>query len=129
MGNEAILVVDDSPDNLVLTQFLLESEGFETRTAEDAEQALEVLRTYRPVLILMDIQLPGMDGLTLTRQLRADPQWNYVVIVALTAYALKGDEENALAAGCDGYITKPISTRTFAAAVRDFLPRRPIALS
>src|SRR5690349_3590916 len=99
MANDVVLVVDDSPDNLVLTQFLLESEGFEVRTAEDAEQALEALKTYRPHLILMDVQLPGMDGLELTRQLRADPKWRDVVIVALTAYAMKGDEENCLAAG------------------------------
>jgi two-component system, cell cycle response regulator DivK len=118
MGNELVLVVDDSPDNLVLTQFLLESEGFQVRTAEDAEQALEVLKTHCPQLILMDVQLPGMDGLDLTRQLRLDRRWREVVIVALTAYAMKGDEENCLAAGCDGYITKPVDTRTFASIVR-----------
>ena len=121
MGSETILLVDDSPDNLILTQFLLESEGFDVCTAEDAEQALKVLTTYRPCLILMDVQLPGMDGLELTRLLRMDPTWNDVMIVALTAYAMKGDEESALAAGCDGYITKPIDTRTFASLVRDYL--------
>lgn len=126
MGNEAILLVDDSPDNLILTQFLLESEGFEVCTAGDAEQALKVLTTYRPGLILMDVQLPGMDGLELTRQLRSDPAWNDVIIVALTAYAMKRDEENALAAGCDGYITKPINTRTFASLVRDYMRARRI---
>ena len=124
MGNEAILLVDDSPDNLILTQFLLESEGFEVCTAEDAEHAIKVLRTYRPWLILMDVQLPGMDGLELTRRLRSDPAWNDVIIVALTAYAMKRDEENALAAGCDGYITKPINTRTFGSLVRDYLRTR-----
>ena len=126
MGTEAVLVVDDSPDNLVLTQFLLETDGFEVLTAENAEQALDVLRACRPELILMDVQLPGMDGLTLTRKLRADPAWSDVVIVALTAYAMKGDEENALAAGCDGYITKPIDTRTFASIVRDHMKVRRI---
>ena len=126
MGNEAVLVVDDGPDNLLLTQFLLEEDGFEVHTAEDAEQALDVLRTCRPEVILMDVQLPGMDGLTLTRKLRADPTWSDVVIVALTAYAMKGDEENALAAGCDGYITKPIDTRTFASIVRDHMRARRI---
>ncbi len=105
---------------------LLEAEGFEVRTAEDAEQAQEVLRTYRPGLILMDVQLPGMDGLELTRRLRSDPKWSDVVIVALTAYAMKGDEENALAAGCDGYITKPIDTRTFASVVRGHMEARRI---
>lgn len=121
MGKATILVVDDSLDNLMLTQFLLESEGFEVRTAEHAEQAIEVLGSYRPMLILMDLQMPGIDGLELTRQLRANPTWDEVTIVALTAYAMKGDEEKALAAGCDGYITKPIDTRTFPSIVRGYL--------
>jgi len=124
MGNEGILVVDDNPDNLLLTKFLLRSQEFEVRTAEDAEQALEVLTTYRPLLILMDIQLPGIDGLELTRQLRADLTWRDVIIVALTAYAMKGDEDNAFAAGCNGYITKPVNTRTFASLVLDYYPRK-----
>ena len=128
MGNETILLVDDSPDNLILTQFLLESEGFDVRIAEDAEHALKVLTACRPCLILMDVQLPGRDGLELTRLLRLDPAWNDVMIVALTAYAMKGDEESALAAGCDGYIAKPIDTRTFASLVRNYFqghcPRR-----
>lgn len=124
MRDETILIVDDSPDNLILTQFLLESEGFSVRTAEDAEQALEVLRTYRPSLILMDLQLPGVDGLELTRRLRASADFREVTIVALTAYAMKGDEENALGAGCDGYITKPIDTRTFPSVVRGYFEGR-----
>jgi len=74
-------------------------------------------KTYRPLLILMDIQLPGMDGQELTRQLRRDPTWRDVIIVALTAYAMKGDQDNAFAAGCDGYITKLINSRTFASLV------------
>ena len=121
MSGESILIVDDNVDNLELTQILLESEGFEVRVAEDASQALERLRTYRPRLILMDVQLPGMDGLELTRQLRQDASLREVIIVALTAYAMKGDEDDARAAGCDGYITKPINTRTFPAAVRGYL--------
>ena len=121
MSGESILIVDDNVDNLELTQILLESEGFEVRVAEDAGQALERLRTYRPRLILMDVQLPGMDGLELTRQLRRDASLREVVIVALTAYAMKGDEDEARAAGCDGYITKPINTRTFPEAVRGYL--------
>jgi len=119
--NQSILVVDDNIDNLELTQILLESEGFEVRLAEDAEMALQTLQTYRPRLILMDIQLPGMDGLELTRRLRQDPELQDVIVVALSAYAMKGDEENARAAGCDGYITKPIDTRTFGGAVRGYL--------
>ena len=121
MKSTAILVVDDNPDNLKLTQILLELEGYEVLTAQDAEQALSVLAGCIPGLILMDIQLPGMDGLELTRRLRQMPGLSDVKIVALTAYAMKGDEENARAAGCDGYIAKPIDTRTFPAVVQGFL--------
>jgi CheY-like chemotaxis protein len=121
MSGKPILIVDDNIDNLMLTQILLESEGFEIRLAEDAQQALDQLRTCHPKLILMDIQLPGMDGLELTRRLRQDPLHRDVKIVALTAYAMKGDEDAARAAGCDGYITKPINTRTFPASVRSYL--------
>jgi two-component system cell cycle response regulator DivK len=119
--SESILVVDDNVDNLELTQILLECEGFKVRIAEDAAQALCVLGTYRPKLILMDVQLPGMDGLELTRRLRQDPSMHDVIIVALSAYAMAAEKENARAAGCDGYITKPINTRTFASAVRQYL--------
>ena len=121
MSGESILIVDDNIDNLELTRIVLETEGFEVQVAEDAEQAVDRLKSYRPKLILMDVQLPGMDGLELTRQLRQDPSFEDLIIVALTAYAMKGDEEAALAAGCDGYITKPINTRTFAAAARGYL--------
>jgi two-component system, cell cycle response regulator DivK len=127
MSCESILIVDDNVDNLALTQILLECEGFDVRLAEDAETALRTLETYRPHLILMDVQLPGMDGLQLTRRLRHDPCLKDVIIVALTAYAMKGDEENARAAGCDGYITKPINTRTFPAAVREYLEASPMS--
>lgn len=119
--NESILIVDDNIDNLELTQILLEGEGFEVRLAEDAETALKTLQTYRPRMILMDIQLPGMDGLELTRRLRREPALRDVIILALSAYAMRGDEDNAHAAGCDGYITKPINTRTFVGAVRGYL--------
>lgn len=119
--SESILIVDDNVDNLAVTQILLEGEGFDVRLAEDASQALNILTTFRPDLILMDIQLPGMDGLELTRLLRHNPGFEDVSIVALSAYAMKGDEENALAAGCEGYITKPIDTRTFVSEVRKFL--------
>ena len=118
---ESILVVDDNLDNRDLTQILLECEGFEVRLAEDATQALCMLETYRPKLILMDVQLPGMDGLELTRRLRKDPLLHDMVIVALSAYAMAAEKANALAAGCDGYITKPINTRTFAGTVRRYL--------
>lgn len=118
---ESILIVDDNIDNLDLTRILLESEGFEVRVAESAEAALQKLRTYHPRLILMDIQLPGMDGLELTRRLREQPDWQDAIIVALSAYAMKGDAEHAQTAGCDGYITKPIDTRTFVGVVQKYL--------
>jgi CheY-like chemotaxis protein len=121
MPDGLILIVDDSADNLKLTQILLELEGYQVRTAQDAEEALAVLETCEPELILMDVQLPGMDGLELTRRLREQPRWRDTPIVALTAYAMKRDEENARRAGCDGYIAKPIDTRTFPGVVQGFL--------
>src|SRR5689334_11850698 len=103
MPSEPILIVDDNPHNLKLARILLLGEGYDVRTAIDAENALEILDTFVPRLILMDLQLPGMDGLTLTRRLKGDPARSHMVIVALTAYAMKGDAEKAIAAGCDGY--------------------------
>ena len=111
MAGEPILIVDDNPTNLKLARVMLAAEGYEVRVAVDAEEALAVLDGFRPRLILMDLQLPGMDGLTLTRRLKEDPATRDVAILALTAYAMKGDEEKARQAGCDGYITKPIDTR------------------
>jgi CheY-like chemotaxis protein len=110
MPAESILVVDDNAQNLKLARVMLRAEGYEVRTAVDAEEALELLAGYTPQLILMDIQLPGMDGLELTRRLKADPLRRQILVVALTAYAMKGDQERALAAGCDGYLAKPIDT-------------------
>lgn len=123
--NKSILLVDDSLPNLKLTRFLLTEDGFEVRTAENAEQALQALETRVPDVILMDIQMPGMDGLALTRHLRRDGSLRSVPIVALTASAIKGDEEVARAAGCDGYITKPIDTRTFTSMVRKYAGASP----
>jgi CheY-like chemotaxis protein len=108
MSHERILIVDDNPQNLELAEVIMCSEGYSVETACDAEQALSVLERFSPHLILMDICLPGMDGLELTRRLKADPASRDILIVALTAYAMKGDEAKAFAAGCDGYITKPI---------------------
>jgi two-component system cell cycle response regulator DivK len=121
LAGEPILIVDDNAVNLKLVRVLLAKEGYETRTASDANEALSILQTFTPRLILMDIQLPGMDGLQLTKQLKADERTRNIVIVALTAYAMKGDEEKSKAAGCDGYITKPIDTRTMPATLRAFL--------
>jgi two-component system, cell cycle response regulator DivK len=112
MAGEPILIVDDNPTNLKLARVLLAGEGYVVKTANDGEEMLKVLESFTPRLILMDIQLPGVDGLELTRRLRADPARRDIAIVALTAYAMKGDEDKALAAGCDGYITKPIDLDT-----------------
>ena len=120
-----ILVVDDNPGNLKLISYVLENGGYDVRTAVDAEEALRVLQGFRPRLILMDLQLPGMDGLTFTRQLKADPDLGGTPIVAVTASAMKGDEEKAVEAGCDGYITKPIDTRALARIITSFLNRPP----
>jgi two-component system cell cycle response regulator DivK len=124
MAGEPILIVDDNPANLKLARVLLTGEGFDVRTAADAREALSVLEGFRPRMILMDLQLPGMDGFELTRRLKASPAHREVIILALTAYAMKGDEEKARAAGCDGYISKPIDTRTLPLVVADYLAGR-----
>lgn len=118
---EGILIVDDNAANLKLARVVLRDDGYEVRTATDAEDALEVLKTFRPRLILMDVQLPGMDGLELTRRLRADPVMAGTIIIGLTAYAMKGDEERVLAAGCDGYVAKPIDTRSLPGVIAGYL--------
>lgn len=106
-----VLIVDDNPANVKLLRFVVAARGYEVRTAGDAGSARRVLSEFDPALILMDLQMPGTDGLTFTRELRADPRFAETVIVAVTAYAMKGDQERALEAGCDGYITKPVDTR------------------
>lgn len=121
MSDEAILIVDDDPMSVKLMRALLTGEGYSIRSAESADEALAVLETFVPRLVLMDIQLPGVDGLELTRLLRANPAMSETRIVALTAYAMKGDEQKALSAGCDGYITKPIEPSALPGLVRGFL--------
>jgi CheY-like chemotaxis protein len=111
MDRIPVLVVEDSPANLRLVTYLLEAKGFDVRGAPDADTALEILKEFRPRLILMDLQLPRRDGYDLTRALKADARTKDIVVVALTAYAMKGDEARARKAGCDGYITKPINVR------------------
>jgi len=113
-----VLVVDDNPLNLELASFVLDADGWSVTTAGDAEEALRCIEACPPDLILMDIQLPGMDGLTLTRQIKADPALRHITVVAFTAYAMKGDEAIMRAAGCDGYLAKPIDVARFAAQVR-----------
>jgi two-component system, cell cycle response regulator DivK len=125
MAGEPILIVDDNLINLKLARVTLAAEGYQVRTAEDAAEALAVLKEFRPRLILMDVQMPGVDGLELSRRLKAAPETQDIVIVALTAYAMKGDAEKALAAGCDGYISKPVDTRTLPSRVADYMDGSP----
>ena len=121
MAGEPILIVDDNAANLKLARVLLSSDGYDVRTASSAEEAMSILRGFKPKLILMDLQLPGIDGLELTRRLKADPNRRNIIVLALTAYAMKGDDEKAFAAGCDGYITKPIDPDDFSAIVNRHL--------
>jgi CheY-like chemotaxis protein len=114
---ERVLIVDDNPTNLKLVAYLVKANGYEVDTAADADAAVAAIATNRPRVILMDLQLPGIDGLELTRRLKADPATRDITIIAVTAYAMKGDEEKALAAGCDDYVTKPIDTRALPALI------------
>ncbi|HEV7926128.1 MAG TPA: response regulator [Verrucomicrobiae bacterium] len=123
MNPTRILIVDDNPVNLKLATSVLEFDGYKILEAGDAVQALAIIKETPPDLILMDIALPGMDGLTLTRQLKADPTTRHIGIVALTASAMKGDDQKAKDAGCDGYITKPIDTRKLSQQVAEILGR------
>ncbi len=116
-----ILVVDDNEGGLLLASAVLQREGFRVDSAGSADEVLERLSARVPDLILMDVQLPGQDGLSLTRQLKADPATAPIPIVALTAHAMATDREQAMAAGCIGYISKPIETRTLGDLIRGFL--------
>lgn len=107
----SVLAVDDHLANLKLLEAILSRHGYAVRSATNAAEAMRLITESRPQAILMDIALPGMDGYELTRKLKADPQTRDIVIVAVTAYAMKGDREKALAAGCDEYISKPIDAK------------------
>jgi two-component system cell cycle response regulator DivK len=117
MDGDPVLIVDDNPVNLKLVRTVLAADGYDIRTATDGPEAWTVLEKFRPRLILMDIQLPGADGFELTRRLKSDPATRDIIVLAITAYALPGDEEKAQRAGCSGYITKPVDTRTLPAAL------------
>jgi CheY-like chemotaxis protein len=106
-----VLIVDDNPTNLKLVAYLVRANGYDVDTAGDASAALTAISANRPALILMDLQMPGIDGLELTRRLKGDAATRDIKIIAVTAYAMKGDEDKALEAGCDDYVTKPIDTR------------------
>ena len=115
-----ILVVDDNTMNVELVNAVLMADGLQLESAINAAEALEKVASFKPTLILMDIQLPGMNGLELTRRLKADPLTRGICIVAFTALAMKGDETRLLAGGCDGYLSKPFDISTLAATVRAY---------
>ncbi len=123
MSGEKILIVDDNPTNLKLVAYLMTANGYEVTTALDADAAIAAIERNPPRLILMDLQLPGTDGLELTRRLKADPITRGIIVVAVTAYAMKGDEGRAMAAGCDDYVTKPIDTRGLPTTIAKHLQR------
>ena len=112
-----ILAIDDHPANLKLLEVVLSRHGYEVRLAADAAEALRSITASRPRAILMDIALPGMDGLELTRKLKSDPQTRDIVIIAVTAHAMRGDREKAFAAGCDDYMSKPIDAKALRAMI------------
>jgi CheY-like chemotaxis protein len=121
MAGERILVVDDNELNLKLLRVTLVAEGYDVATARDAVEAFAAIKSLKPRLILMDLQLPGMDGLELTRRLRASPETADVPIVAVTSFAMTHDREAAMTAGCDDYVTKPVDTRKIPALAARFV--------
>jgi two-component system cell cycle response regulator DivK len=127
LASETILVVDDNPANLSLTKALLEKAGYRTVCAGDAERAIKYLASDAPAprLILMDIHLPGMDGLALTKALKSDPSTRAITVVAITGYAMKGEDERARAAGCDDLIARPVTARMLLAIVAYHLAKKP----
>jgi two-component system cell cycle response regulator DivK len=121
-----VLVVEDNPANMTLATFLLQSAGHSVLSARDAETGLALARVEQPDLVLMDIQLPGMDGLEATALLKSDPSTRSIPVVALTALAMLGDEQRILAAGCDGYIAKPLAYKEFLATISAQLMKAPL---
>ena len=117
-----ILVVEDQADNRRILRDLLSSVGYEILEAVTGDEGVTLATTQHPDLILMDIQLPGIDGYEATRRIKADPALRHIPIIAVTSYALSGDDARALAAGCDAYVAKPFSPRALLAKVREYLP-------
>ncbi len=119
-----ILIVEDNEQNLYLMTFILENNGYEVVQARDGREGIELAGQVKPTLILLDIQLPVMDGYAVARELKSNPALDAVPIVAVTSYAMAGDREKCLDAGCVGYITKPINPETFAAEMEKYLTRK-----
>ena len=124
MRQRRVLIVEDSLATVDLATFVLNAAGFAVQSAADVGSLIAQLLLFKPDLILMDIQMPGMDGLELTRRLKTDPLTRHIVVVAFTAFAMSGDEAKMRAAGCDGYIAKPFDVASFAATVHAHIHRR-----
>jgi two-component system cell cycle response regulator DivK len=120
--SKRILVIEDHEDNRRILRDLLTSAGYEMVEAITGEEGVIFAQSHRPDLILMDIQLPGMDGYEATRRIKANPALRQIPVIAVTSYALSGDEVKAMEAGCDAYVTKPFSPRALLAKVREYLP-------
>ena len=125
MMSKHILVIEDQPDNRQILRDLLTNANFEVIEAEDGEGGLAAAETHRPDLILMDIQLPLMDGYEATRRIKANPALRAIPVIVITSYALSGDEDKSRAAGCDAYFSKPFSPRQLLAKIREYLPVAP----
>ena len=121
--SKKVLVIEDNEQNLYLITFILEKHGFQVIQAHDGQTGIELTRKERPTLVLLDIQLPVMDGYMVARELKKDPANLNIPVIAVTSYAMTGDREKALAAGCSGYITKPINPDTIISYLEEFLPR------
>ena len=119
---QKILLIEDHEQNRYLASFLLEKHGYAVVSASDGPAGIELAKTIKPALILLDIQLPLMDGYTVARELRSEPALRNVPIIAVTSYAMVGDREKSLAAGCNGYMEKPINPDTFVTEIERFLP-------
>ncbi len=117
-----VLLIEDNEQNRYLATFLLEQSGYEVVPAESGPIGIQLLGQIRPDLVLLDIQLPEMDGYAVARALKSDSRWRPIPIVAVTSYAMVGDREQAMAAGCDGYIEKPVNPETFVSEIERFLP-------
>ena len=120
--NKRVLVIEDEEDNRRIVRDLLTSVGYEIIEAVTGEEGVTAAETHLPDLILMDIQLPGLDGYEATRRIKANPTLRHITIIAVTSYALSGDDVKAFAAGCDAYVTKPFSPRALLAKIREYLP-------
>ena len=121
MSSNRVLLIEDNEQNMELVSYLLEENGMDVRIARDVDEFQVVIREPPPDLILLDMHLPGKDGLTLLKELRAEPGFTSIPVVALTAHAMRGDKERFLEAGCNGYISKPINVKTFIDEIRVFL--------